>query len=81
MKIATHIKLSANVMGQLKEYINKEKLTYVINYLFTLDYDEVDVFNILTCKPFSISKEVLLDTLAYHYALDVSWAEEVAENG
>ena len=77
MKI-TNIKLPACVMGQLKEYVRKQNLVYVINYLLTLDYDEVDIFHVLTGKPFSINKEELLDTFKNHYSFDSNRLKEVA---
>lgn len=71
-------KLPANIMGQLKEYIKKEKITYVINYMLTLDYGEKEIFDILTGKPFCIDKDELFDIFIYHYSFDVDVMREVA---
>lgn len=47
-------------------------LCTIINYLFTCDYDELDVIRILTSNPFNFRKDLLIDTLEIDYALDMS---------
>lgn len=57
----------------LQDMINRgASLCTIINYLFTCDYDELDVIQILTSKPFNCRKDLLIDTLEYDYALDMS---------
>lgn len=65
------IEMTNNLRKQLKSFINNGKsLVYIINYLFTLDYEEVEIVEMLTGRGFNCNKNLLLDTLEYHFAID-----------
>lgn len=65
--------MTNNLRKQLHHFINTGKsLTYIINYLFSCDYDEVEIVKILTGRGFNCKLELVLDTLEYDFAIDCS---------
>jgi hypothetical protein len=64
--------MTRNLRTQLHSMINSgETLVNVINYLFTCDYEVIDILNILTSKGFNCKRELIADTLHDDFGIEI----------
>ena len=65
--------MTRNLRNQLHAMINSgETLVNIINFLFTCDYEAIEIINILTSKGFNCKKELLIDTLYEDFGIEMS---------
>ena len=57
---------------QVKDFIeNGKSLVYIIDYLYTLDYTEEQMFKALTGRGFNCNRELLADTFAKSFGVRI----------
>lgn len=65
--------MTRSLRNQLHDFINHgETLVNVINYLFTCDYEEDEIIEMLTGRGFNCNREILIDTFVVDFGMDRS---------
>ena len=64
--------MTRNLRKQLHSMINRgETLINIINFLFTCDYTELEIIEMLTSDGFNCQKELLIDVLVDDFGITI----------